>query len=102
MYGSDHASHIHAESEAKHVSIKGNQNLDESESKVMIETTSHVGKKSLKSKSTLKNRDEVSISAHGTEIGKKSPKKTMKWNSTKAQSVNRARAEMTMGGISGS
>ena len=57
--------------------------MDESESKVMHETTSIVGKKSLKSKSTLKNKDEVSISGHGTEIGKKSPKK-MKWNSTKA------------------
>ena len=50
------------------------------------------------SKSTLKNKDEVSIYGHGTDGGRKSPQK-LKWNSTKAQSVSRARAEVQDGGI---
>ena len=41
------------------------------------------GRKSVKSKSTLKNKDEVSVSAHGTEVGGRKNKKQMKWNSVR-------------------
>ena len=95
MYGSDHASHIHAGSEAKHVSQMGDDdhvfeletNKEEDQKNDQgdkMETRSGgQGRKSVKSRSTMKNKDEITVYGHGSEVGgKKSPKK-IKWNSTR-------------------
>ena len=50
-------------------------------------------KGSVKSKSTLRNKDEVSIGGHRSEVGGvRSPKK-MRWNSTKQMSAEKAQAD---------
>jgi len=51
-------------------------------------------KKSVKSRSTMKNKDEISVSGHGTNInGRNKAAAKLKWNSTKHQSVGRAKKE---------
>ena len=71
MYGSDHASHAHNQTDAAHASIIDVSNLDTNtndEANQEIMSAAKV-RKSVKSKSTLKNKDEISVSAHGTEVG---------------------------------
>lgn len=85
MYGSDHASHAHNQTDAAHASIIDVSNLDtntndEANQEIM---SAAKGRKSVKSKSTLKNKDEISISAHGTEVGGRKQQKKMKWNSVR-------------------
>ena len=51
-------------------------------------------KKSVKSRSTMKNKDEISVSGHGTNVnGRNKAAAKLKWNSTKHQSVGRAKQE---------
>ena len=102
MYGSDHASQVHGGSEAKHVSHTQDFLKLEGQDKDKKETQSVAGRaqKSSKAKSSFKNRDEVSISGHGTEVGgAKSPMK-MKWNSTKQQSAHNAQNDLGTDDIS--
>ena len=52
------------------------------------------GKKSLNSRSMMKNKDEITILGHGSEVGGiKSPKK-MKWDSTRQMSQKRVKDEI--------
>ena len=94
MYGSDHASHIVDQSEIAY-SQKGVEHMGEHLNAESTKEEKHevlsvaggrnvAGKQgSIKSKSTLRNKDEISIGGHRSEVGgARSPKK-MRWNSTK-------------------
>ena len=71
MYGSDHASHAHGQTDAIHVSQM--DDIHTLDGKTTVERqdiqSQARGKKSVKSKSSMKIKDQVSISAHGTEVG---------------------------------
>ena len=101
MYGSDHASHVHAETDAIHVSNIDGETFDGITVIEKQEIMSAArGINSIKSRLSLKNKDEISISAHGTEVGHKQTKK-MKWNSVRQNSVKqRAKAELETDGVS--
>lgn len=98
MYGSEHASHAHGESEAKQISVIGASTLDSQtrdgandKHEIMSAAPGGgAGKRSIKSRSSLKDKDMLTVQAgHGSEAGK-APGKKIKWNSTKHQSVARA------------
>ncbi len=83
MYGSDHASHEQDHSEAKDQDDKALIEADGTlDSKNEVKSMGK-RKKSVKSRSSLKNRDEISVSGVGTNVNGKNKNGKMKWNSTK-------------------
>ena len=87
MYGSDHASKIEDQSELLARDQNEKVELDATgtmDSKNVEIKSMGRRKKSVKSRSSLKNRDELSVSGAGTNVGGKNKAAAkLKWNSTK-------------------
>ena len=100
MYGSDHASLAQGETDAIHVTnvdaktFAGDSTLDNQNQRQEIMSQARGGKKSTKSKTSLKNKDDLSVTAAGTEVGGRKKTKNINWNSTRQQSVARKKAEV--------
>ena len=93
MYGSDHASHLSEVGDrSEKVALDATGTLD---SKNEIKSMGGGNrKKSIKSRSSLKNRDEISVSGAGTNLnGKNKAANRLKWDSTKHMSIVRAKNE---------
>ncbi len=93
MYGSDHASHVsEVDDRSEKVILEAEGTMD-----TKNEIKSMGGgkrKKSVKSRSSLKNRDEISVSGAGTNLnGKNKAANRLKWDSTKHMSIARANRE---------
>ncbi len=93
MYSSDHASHLSEVGDrSEKVELDAADTVD-----TKNEVKSMGGgkrKKSVKSRSSLKNKDEISISGAGTNLnGKNKAANRMKWDSTKHMSIARAKNE---------
>lgn len=85
MYGSDHASKNDEQKAeiAIHTSFIDDPSIQSASDQQEIKSLAHGSRKSLKSKSTLKNRNEVDVSIHGSSVGGKKKQKKMEWNSTR-------------------
>ena len=84
MYGSDHASRDIQKSVGIHVSNLDTQKFTDGTTegdneKHEIQSVMPKAKKSTKSKSTLRNKDDFGYSVQGTVVGGKKHQKNMKW-----------------------
>ena len=99
MYGSDHASVAIGQSDHAAATQRiGDKNilLDTDADQTKEVQSQYKGKKSVKSKSTIRGAQEAnnsSIIRHGTDAGRKSPKKT-RYDSTRPMNANKARQDV--------